>query len=41
VDDLGVSRNDLHTVAYWIAGEASEEDLDVTDPAVLQSLEFS
>ncbi|WP_432888792.1 siderophore-interacting protein [Kribbella sp. CA-245084] len=56
VDDLGVSRDDLHTVAYWIAGETSErgdavrmqafakageEGLDVTDPAVLQSLEFS
>ncbi|MFF0344223.1 siderophore-interacting protein [Kribbella sp. NPDC004875] len=56
VDELGVGRDDLHTVAYWIAGEtaeggdavrmraynkAAEEGLDVTDPAVLQSLEFS
>ncbi|NIK62124.1 SIP domain-containing protein [Kribbella shirazensis] len=56
VDELGVGRDDLHTVAYWIAGEtaergdvvrmqaftrAAEEGLDATDPAVLQSLEFS
>ncbi|MFI5695998.1 hypothetical protein ACIA58_29360 [Kribbella sp. NPDC051586] len=56
VDDPGVSRDGLRTVAYWIAGEpseggdavrmrtvaeATEEGLDVTDPAVLQSLEFS
>ncbi|WP_328997209.1 hypothetical protein OHA18_22380 [Kribbella sp. NBC_00709] len=51
-----MSRDDLYTVAYWIAGEtsergdavrmqafakATEEGLDVSDPAVLQSLEFS
>ncbi|MGZ0148302.1 siderophore-interacting protein [Kribbella sp. WER1] len=56
VDELAVGRDDLHTVAYWIAGEtaeggdafrmraytrAAEDGLDVTDPAVLQSLEFS
>lgn len=56
VNDLGVGRDDLHTVAYWIDGQtaegrdaeamkwyakAAEEGLDVTDPAVLQSLEFS
>jgi NADPH-dependent ferric siderophore reductase len=56
VDSLGVSRDDLYTVAYWTAGEAAErgdavrlaayhraneEGLDASDPAVLQTLEFS
>ena len=56
MQDLDVSRDDLHTVAYWITGQtaegrdaeqmrwyskAAEEGLDVTDPAVLQQLEFS